>query len=64
MHLSAQRLAHMLMGTRQQAALTSCLGTTEAYAGTLLLKLASFAGGLGARCAPNGEREGRSPLAV
>jgi hypothetical protein len=27
-------------------------------------KTAFLAGGLGARCAPNGEREGQSPLAI
>jgi hypothetical protein len=29
-----------------------------------ILRQASFTGGLGAGSAPNGEREGRSPLAI
>src|SRR6187455_210030 len=39
------------------------LGTTEACAGALIMRQASLAGGLGACYAPNGEREGQSPLA-
>ena len=38
-------------------------GTTEAYAGAIILRQASIAGGSGACYAPDGEREGRSPLA-
>jgi len=41
----------------------ACFGTTEACTGALITRQASVAGGLGARCAPNGEREGRSRLA-
>src|SRR4051812_43197439 len=63
MHVSAERLARMLMGEVELAAYDPSFGTTEACAEDLILICAFFAGGLGARCAPNGEREGRSPLA-
>jgi hypothetical protein len=39
------------------------LGITEACAGAQIMHQTSLVGGLGARCAPNGEREGQSPLA-
>src|SRR4051812_14345694 len=39
------------------------IGITEACAGGFILLLAFFAGGSGACYAPDGEREGRSPLA-
>ena len=51
-------------GQYREADNKPALGTTEACAQGLILILASFAGGLGARCAPNGEREGQSPLAA
>jgi hypothetical protein len=39
------------------------LGITEAYIGAVIVLPAYIAGGLRARCATSGEREGRSPLA-
>ena len=44
-------------------AVYACLGIPKACTVTLIVQQASLAGGLGARCAPSGEREGRSPLA-
>ena len=58
-----KRLARMPTGRSEQAAMNACFGITEACAGALIMRQASLAGGLGARCAPSGEREGRSPLA-
>ena len=40
------------------------LSIPKASTDALILLQAFIAGGLGARCAPNGEREGQSPLAV
>ena len=56
--------ARMPMGRGEQAAHDPGFGIPEACATTLILPLPSHAGGLGARCAPSGEREGQSPLAA
>jgi len=41
----------------------ACLSTTKAGSDGLIVRQAAVAGGSGARCAPDGECEGRSPLA-
>ena len=63
MHEHAKRLAHMPTGRMEQAVHHPGFGITEAYADALIVRQPSLAGGLGARCALSGEREGRSPLA-
>jgi hypothetical protein len=63
MLLYAERLACMPLGRLKLKDANWCLEIPEACAGALIMQQASFAGGLGARCAPSGEREGQSPLA-
>src|SRR5215212_6467664 len=58
----AERLARMRMGRVEQAAHDLGLGTTEACAGTLIVRHASVAGGLGACYAPMGSARGKRPL--
>src|SRR4051812_1732609 len=60
----AECQVHMPTGRHKPAAVDPALGITKACADTVLVRQASIAGGLGARCAPSGEREGQSPLAV
>src|SRR5438874_12597883 len=43
----AKRLARMPLGRYEQEIINPGLGTTEAYAGGLIMRQASFAGGLG-----------------
>ena len=59
----AKRFVRMLTGKVEQAAANADFGTQEACTGATIMQQASIAGGLGARCAPNGEREGQSHLA-
>src|SRR5262245_20413050 len=63
MHRCAEYLVRMLPGNVELAAMDVCFGITEACTDGLIVRQASVAGGSGARCAPGGEREGRSRLA-
>ena len=62
-HPYAERLMCMPTGRSEPAAADQAGGTPEACADGLIVRQASRAGGLGACYAPNGEREGQSPLA-
>jgi hypothetical protein len=63
MHSYAKRLARMPTGRVEQAIHDPAIGITKACTQGLMVILASFAGGSGACAAPDGEREGQSPLA-
>ena len=63
MQAYAKLLARMLMDRSRLAADDSMSWYTVGMRRCIHTELRSHAGGLGARCAPNGEREGRSPLA-
>jgi len=53
----------MPTGRVEQAVHDPGFGTTKACAAATIMRQALLAGGSGARCAPDGEREGQSPLA-
>src|SRR5688500_5208923 len=50
-------------GRIERASINLDLGRLEACVGASIRQLSSLAGGLGARCAPSGEREGQRRLA-
>jgi hypothetical protein len=56
----AKRPAHMPTGRSMRRLCDAGFGITKACAGAIIMRQASFAGGLGAAHPPNGEREGRS----
>jgi hypothetical protein len=60
-HYLAQK--HMLPLCQATRTNDPSLSTMEACADRASMRQAPIAGGLGARCAPDGEREGQSPLA-
>jgi hypothetical protein len=59
----AKHRACMPAGRSKPKDTNLCLGIMEACAGAAIVRQAACAGGLGARCASSGEREGRRRLA-
>jgi hypothetical protein len=63
MHAHTQGLARMPTDKVELAVHDPGFAITKAYTAVLIARQVSFAGGLGACYAPNGEREGQRPLA-
>src|SRR6478736_5487970 len=59
MRLRYEGQARMLMGRLAQVAAHAHFDITKPCTDGLIVRQAACAGGLGARCAPSGEREGR-----